>query len=136
VDSIAWDVVGMIVPFLGNGDTVDSGSKVLDLLVMKGNAKEVFLKGVEALKGIQYSRDLNEEEEEEEENEATLAEKLSKFKMESPFEIDPVQQTTHLYKALLKSLQNHNNGSNNSIPANPHRKARPLSNHLGCIPPH
>ena len=96
----------MMVPFLGNKDTAELGSKVLDLLVMKGNAKEVFLKCVEALKGIQYSRDVNDndnEEEEDEEDEVTLAEKLSKFNMKSTIEINPVQQTTQLYKALFKS---------------------------------
>ena len=67
MESIAWDVVGMIVPFLGNKDTAELGSQVLDLLVMKGNAKEVFLKCVEALKGIQYSRDVNDNDNEEEE---------------------------------------------------------------------
>ena len=108
MESIAWDVVGMIVPFLGNKDTVELGSQVLDLLVTKGNAKEVFLKCAEALKGIQYSRDLNdddneEKKEEEDDHEITLAERLSKINMKSTIEIRSIQQTTQLYKALRKS---------------------------------
>jgi len=91
----------MLVPFLGKKSTSEMGSKVLDVVVDKGNAKEVFLKSVEALKDIKYGADYEDTAGVEDPGEATLAEKLSEFTVEDT-EVDPIEQTTELYKAVFK----------------------------------
>ena len=93
----------MLTPFLGIKPTRDMGIKVLDTVVTKGNAKEVFLKCVEALKGIKYGTEFDDAEEEED-GEAILAEKISEFTLmeDNPSSIDPIQQTSELYKAIFK----------------------------------
>lgn len=101
MENIGWDVVTMLVPFLGRKATKDIAAQVLDVVVTKGNAKEVFLKCVEALKGIKYGTDFDDLAEEGEEGEATLAERLSEFTMEDT-EVDPIQQTTELYGGIFK----------------------------------
>jgi len=101
LESIGWDVVSMLVPFLGKKSTSEMGSKVLDVVVDKGNAKEVFLKSVEALKDIKYGADYEDTAGVEDPGEATLAEKLSEFTVEDT-EVDPIEQTTELYKAVFK----------------------------------
>jgi hypothetical protein len=103
VENIGWDVVTMLTPFLGIRPTRDTGIKVLDTVVTKGNAKEVFLKCVEALKGIKYGTDFDDAEEEDD-GEATIAEKLSEFTLMEDSSIDPIQQTTELYKAIFKGI--------------------------------
>ena len=80
------------------------GSKVLDVVVNKGNAKEVFLKSVEALKDIKYGADYEDTAEVEDPGESTLADKLSEVTVEDT-ELDPIQQTTELYKAIFKGIR-------------------------------
>lgn len=77
--AIGWDVVAMLVPFLGRKGTRNLADSVLDVVVRKGNAKEVFLKCTEALKSISWVRDYDEEDSD---AEATLADKLDDNKVD------------------------------------------------------
>src|SRR5271156_448201 len=91
----------MLLPFIGNKATRESAVKILDVVVTKGNSKEVFLKCTEALKNIQWERTY--EGEEDEEGEATVAEDLENMDFED-LPIDTVAQTIQLYKATQKGL--------------------------------
>lgn len=82
----------MMVPFLGREATCEAAKQVLDLIVTKGNAKEVFLKCVQGLKRIQYERSAGDDDD-------TLVEKLAQTTLEDV--VDPVTQTTELYEATI-----------------------------------
>jgi hypothetical protein len=83
----------MMVPFLGREGTLKSAADVLDVIVSKGNAKEVFLKCVEALRGIRYIRNVNDDSDED-----TLKENAAPNLNER---INPVIQTVQLCNASM-----------------------------------
>ena len=97
MEGIGWDVVTLLIPFLGQKTTVDAAQKVLSVVMSKGNAKEVFLKCVEGIRNIIWEREPSEEEHIESKlemaptTEATLHERQP----------DAILQTTKLYHAAL-----------------------------------
>lgn len=101
--AIGWDIVTMLLPFIGRKATHGKAIKVLDIVITKGNAKEVFLKCIEGLKNIIWERNYDEDEEDDD-GEATLAEKISEFRMddndENDDKVDPVVQTAELCQAI------------------------------------
>ena len=101
MEAIGWDVVFMLLPFIGNEATRESGVKILDVIAAKGNSKEVFLKCTEALMSVRWERMY--ESEGDEEGEATIAEQLKSMDFED-LPIDTVAQTIDLYNATLKGL--------------------------------
>jgi len=90
----------MLLPFIGNKATRENAVELLDIVVTKGNSKEVFLKCTEALNGVQWERTY---EDDEDEGEATLAEELENMNFED-FPIDTAAQTIELYKATQKGM--------------------------------
>ena len=95
---IGWDVVTMLLPFVGQKETRQNAVKVLDIVAEKGNAKEVFLKCNEGLKNIVWKR--NYFDKDDEDGEATMSEKLAQICIEDKTtKMDPVSQTKELYRA-------------------------------------
>jgi Uncharacterised protein family, YAP/Alf4/glomulin len=88
VEGIAWDVVTMLLPFLGRQSTETKANQVLTILAQKGNPKEVFLKCNEALKQIQWRDD---DLDEYDDDEVTVAETLKNVSKEDE-ENNPVKQ--------------------------------------------
>jgi hypothetical protein len=84
----------MIVPFLGFQATVEAGREVLNVVVKKGNPKEIFLKSTEALQGIAWEREVLEDEAS---DEVDLVETISKVTIGDG--CDPLLQLTELYNA-------------------------------------
>lgn len=89
----------MMVPFLGSHETLECAVTVLDVIVEKGNSKEVFLKCVEGLKSIHYKRDVDDEDEDEDED-GTLREEPAETT--SSEKINSVAQTVELYNITAK----------------------------------
>jgi fatty acid/phospholipid biosynthesis enzyme len=79
----------MLLPFLGHKTTSQAAEEVLDVVVIKGNAKEVFLKCIEGLQNTTYDRELISDDVDENQTAPTE-------------EVDPVLQTTKLYQAAQK----------------------------------
>jgi len=104
VEAIAWDVVAMLIPFLGRRATEPKATDVLTLLAIKGNAKEVFLKANEALKGIEWQpHDDDDDDDKYGDNEATVATETPKNLANADGaaeEIDPVKQVVALCHAI------------------------------------
>lgn len=95
----------MLLPYLGQKATNEDARKVLDILVTKGNAKEVFLKCVEGLKSIAWERTYDADDDDDDDGEATLAEKLAKVTTdEKAVKVDQVLQTRELYRAVNRGL--------------------------------
>lgn len=94
--AIGWDVVAMLLPFLSREGTRSDAHTVLDIVVRKGNAKEVFLKCTEALKSISWEREY--EEEEEDDAETTLAGKLEDVALDEN-EVNLTELATELFFA-------------------------------------
>jgi hypothetical protein len=101
VAAIGWDVVSMLVPFLGHSETRPYTANVLDVVVEKGNAKEVFLKCTEALKRIPWREEFDDDEDND--GEATLAEKLTEFTKDES-ENDQIGQVSELYRATQTGI--------------------------------
>ena len=102
MEGIAWDVVTMLLPFLGRKATEPKATDALTLLATKGNAKEVFLKSNEALKGIEWQPRDDDGDDEYGDSEATgAAETLKNLSIAEgdAEEIDPVKQVVALYRA-------------------------------------
>jgi hypothetical protein len=95
VQGIAWDVVTMLLPFVGRKSTVTKANEVLKILAHKGNAKEVFLKCNEALKQIQWRDD---DLDEYDDDEATVAETLKNLSKEDEQNY-PVKQMISICRA-------------------------------------
>lgn len=94
----------MLLPYLGQKATNEDARKVLDILVTKGNAKEVFLKCVEGLKSIVWERTYDDDDDDDD-GEATLAEKLAKVTTdEDAVKVDQVLQTRELHRAVSRGL--------------------------------
>jgi len=83
----------MMVPFLGRKATSETAQEVLDVVVNKGNPKEVFLKCVEGIRNILWQR---EELEEEELDDPHLPEDSEVTPEDGP---DPVMQLIKLHDA-------------------------------------
>jgi len=93
----------MMIPFLGKKETLQAAVKVLDIVVEKGNSKEVFLKCVEGMKSIRYKRDVVVDDEDEDEDEdGALAEKP--FDTTSNEKVNPAAQSVELYKVTAKGI--------------------------------
>jgi hypothetical protein len=92
----------MLIPFLGSSVTRPYAANVLDVVVEKGNAKEVFLKCTEALKRISWREEFDEEDDYDG-GEATLAEKLIEFTKDES-ENDQVGQVLELYRATQTGI--------------------------------
>jgi hypothetical protein len=100
LEAIGWDVVTMLLPFLGQKTTNEDAGKVLDILVAKGNSKEVFLKCVEGLKSIVWERTYDDDDDDDG-GEATLTESLAKITAtKDEVKVDPILQTVGLYRAV------------------------------------
>lgn len=113
MEGIGWDIVTMLLPFLGRSTTLDNAKNVLDIIVAKGNAKEVFLKCNEALKNIIWERNYDDDDEhddgdeydgderDDDGGEASLAEQIEKVRItEKEEKLDPVMQTVELCQAI------------------------------------
>src|SRR5271170_872589 len=95
----------MLLPFLGRKATNEDAGKVLDILVAKGNSKEVFLKCVEGLKSIVWER-IYGDDDDDDCGEATLAESLAKLSAaEDEVKVDPILQTVGLYQAVKQGMK-------------------------------
>jgi hypothetical protein len=92
----------MLIPFLGRSVTRGYAANVLDVVVEKGNAKEVFLKCTEALKCIPWREEFDDEDDEDG-GEATLAEKLTEFTKDES-ENDQIGQVLELYRATRTGI--------------------------------
>jgi len=93
----------MLLPYLGKKTTNVEARKVLDLLVTKGNAKEVFLKCVEGLKLIAWERTYDYDDDDD--GEATLTEKLAQVTTdEKDVKVDQVLQTVELHRAITEGM--------------------------------
>jgi hypothetical protein len=91
-------------PYLGQKATNEDARKVLDILVTKGNAKEVFLKCVEGLNSIVWERTYDDNDNIDD-GEATLTEKLAKITTdEKDVKVDEVLQTLELYRAVTRGM--------------------------------
>ena len=91
-------MVIMLLPYIGQKGTHDNGVKVLDIVLAKGNAKEVFLKCNEGLKSIVWERTYDDDNDD---GEATLTEKFNKVTIDDDDDkADPVVQTVELYRAI------------------------------------
>src|SRR5271155_5578376 len=93
----------MLLPFVGQKTTNEDAGKVLDILVTKGNSKEIFLKGVEGLKSIVWERTYDDDDDDDDDDggEATLTESLAKITVtEDEVRMDPILQTVGLYRAI------------------------------------
>src|SRR5271169_1572509 len=94
----------MLLPYLGQKGTNEEARKVLEILVTKGNSKEVFLKCVEGLKSIVWER-IYDDDDDDDDGEATLTEKLAKVTTdEKDVKVDQVLQTVELYRAITRGL--------------------------------
>ena len=90
----------MLLPFLGQKTTNEDAIKVLDVLVTKGNSKEIFLKCVEGLKSIVWERTYDDDDDDDG-GEATLTESLAKITVtKDEVRMDPILQTVGLYRAI------------------------------------
>jgi hypothetical protein len=90
----------MLLPFLGQSATRSDAVKVLDILVDKGNAKEVFLKCTDALKLVVWDSGFGDGEDGDD-GEATLTGNLKQISCENE-EVDPVMQTVELSRAATR----------------------------------
>jgi Uncharacterised protein family, YAP/Alf4/glomulin len=89
-------------PFIGQKVTRDNALKVLDIVIIKGNAKEVFLKCIEALRLVHWERTFDDDDDDDD-GEATMTEKLAEItKDEKENKVDPIAQTVELYRAINK----------------------------------
>src|SRR5277367_5739915 len=94
----------MLLPFLGQKATNENAGKVLDILVTKGNSKEVFLKCVEGLKLIVWERKYDDDDGDGD-GEATFTETFAKITgPENEVKVDPILQTVGLYRAVKQGL--------------------------------
>jgi len=129
VDGIAWDVVAMLIPFLGRKATERKATDVLTLLAVKGNAKEVFLKTNEALKSIEWQP---HDDDEYDDNKATVAaETLTNLPNAdgAAEKIDPVKQVVALCHAIdISSLSLIGMSVDHSIQEDPNESASAVSN--------
>ena len=129
MDGIAWDVVAMLIPFLGRKATERKATDVLTLLAVKGNAKEVFLKTNEALKSIEWQP---HDDDEYDDNKATVAaETLTNLPNAdgAAEEIDPVKQVVALCHAIdISSLSLIGMSVDHSIQEDPNESASAVSN--------
>jgi Uncharacterised protein family, YAP/Alf4/glomulin len=105
VEAIGWDVVTMLLPYIGKGSTRENAARVLDVIIAKGNAKEVFLKCNEGLKSILWERTDEDEDEDDDgdDGEATLAEKIARVRLmnsDNDDKVDPVVQTEELCRVI------------------------------------
>jgi hypothetical protein len=93
----------MLVPFLGRSVARPYAANVLNVLVEKGNAKEVFLECTEALKRIPWEEEFDEDDDND--GEATLAEKLTEFTItKDESENDQIGQVSELYRATQTGI--------------------------------
>ena len=100
VEEIGWDVITMLLPYIGQKGTHDNGVKVLEIVLAKGNAKEVFLKCNEGLKNIVWERTYDDGGDDDD-GEATLAEKFNQVTLDpKENKVNPVVQTVELYRAI------------------------------------
>lgn len=90
----------MLLPFIGNTATHTDAVKILVTIVIKGNAKEVFLKCTEGLRSIVWQRESYHDDDGD--GEAAMTKKLA-FD-DQPTEVDPVIQTLELYGASKKGI--------------------------------
>jgi Uncharacterised protein family, YAP/Alf4/glomulin len=95
VQGIAWDIVTMLLAFLGRQSTEKKANEVLTIVGQNGNAKEVFLKCNEALKQIQWRAD---DLDEYDDSETTIAETLKNMSNEDE-ENNPVKQMIFICRA-------------------------------------
>ena len=133
MEAIAWDVVAMLIPFLGRRATEPKATDVLTLLAIKGNAKEVFLKANEALKGIEWQpHDDDDDDDKYGDNEATVATETPKNLANADGaaeEIDPVKQVVALCHAIdISSLSLIGMSVDHSIQEDPNESASAVSN--------
>jgi Uncharacterised protein family, YAP/Alf4/glomulin len=89
----------MLLPYIGRKSTVENANKVLNVVTAKGNAKEVFLKCIEALKMIIWENTVEEDDNDDEE--ATLAGKIVEVSVhENGDKQDSMFQTIQVYHAI------------------------------------
>ena len=104
MEAIGWDVVTMLLPYIGKKSTRENAAKVLDVIITKGNAKEVFLKCNEGLKCIFWERKGEDEDEDGDDGEAALAQNIARRLMindnDNDNKVDPVVQTVELCRAI------------------------------------
>lgn len=87
----------MLLPYVGRKGTHDNAVKVLNIVLAKGNAKEVFLKCNEGLKNIVWERIYDDDDDD---GEAALAEKFNEVTINDKDNgVDPVVQTVELCRA-------------------------------------
>ena len=92
-----------LLPFLGRKETNEETVKVFDILVTRGNAKEVFLKCVEGLRSILWERTYDNDQVDD--SEAMLSEKLAKVTTnDDGIKVDPILQTVGLYQAVKQGM--------------------------------
>jgi len=92
----------MFLPFLGQKTTNEDAGKVLDILVTKGNSKEIFLKCVEGLKSIVWERTYDDDDADDD-GEATMTETLDKI-TGAEVKVDTILQTVGLYRAVKQGI--------------------------------
>ena len=90
----------MLLPFIGNTATHTDAVRILNTIVTKGNAKEVFLKCTEGLRSIAWQRESYHDDDGD--GEAAMTKKLTVE--DQPTEVDPVIQTLELYGASRKGI--------------------------------
>src|SRR5579871_6673416 len=89
----------MLIPFLGQGTTSDAAKAVLNHIISKGNAKEVFLKCLEGMQNITWQRETFDETNE---DNSDLAVPVSLINLEGGS--DPLLQTIALYNAARECI--------------------------------
>jgi hypothetical protein len=128
VEGIAWDVVTMLLPFLGRQSSEAKANEVLTILVQKGNPKEVFLKCNEALKQIQWRDD---DLDEYDDDESTIAETLKNV-YRADEENKPVKQMTSMCGATDTGSVKLGRGVDVSVQANSDEPASAVSCQFCC----
>jgi hypothetical protein len=128
VEGIAWDVVTMLLPFLGRQSSEAKANEVLTILAQKGNPKEVFLKCNEALKRIQWRDD---DLDEYDDDESTVAETLKNVSKDE--ENQPVKQMTSICGATDTGSVKLGSGVDVSVQANSNEPGSTVSCQFCCF---